>query len=118
MNVTCASDIIFAVSMFVFGIIAIELWDTKMPVWALVLALLICTYKFSCSEIQLTDVAASLLLRDSNRHDPGYNESADWAQRNHRTHRWVRSSGKTDMHDAVQDVRLYYYGAGITIQLR
>ncbi|KAL5530115.1 hypothetical protein ACEPAF_6372 [Sanghuangporus sanghuang] len=29
------------VSMFVFGVIAIELWDTKMPVWALVLALLI-----------------------------------------------------------------------------
>jgi hypothetical protein len=32
----------FSVSMFVFGIISIEVWATEFPVWAFVLALLIC----------------------------------------------------------------------------
>ena len=30
------------VSMFVFGIISIEVWNTQFPVWAFVLALIIC----------------------------------------------------------------------------
>ena len=30
--------------MFIFGVVSIEVWDTQMPVWALVLALIICTY--------------------------------------------------------------------------
>jgi OPT oligopeptide transporter protein len=32
----------FAVTMFVFGVVAIEVWNTEFPVWAFVLALLIC----------------------------------------------------------------------------
>ena len=31
----------FSVSMFVFGIISIEVWATQFPVWAFVLALII-----------------------------------------------------------------------------
>ena len=31
------------VTMFVFGVISIEVWNTQMPVWALVLALVVCT---------------------------------------------------------------------------
>lgn len=34
-------------SMFAFGIIAIEVWHTQMPVWALILALVICMFFFS-----------------------------------------------------------------------
>ncbi len=30
--------------MFGFGVIAIEVWDTDFPVWAFVLALLICMF--------------------------------------------------------------------------
>ena len=30
--------------MFVFGVVAIEVWDTDFPVWAFVLALLICMF--------------------------------------------------------------------------
>lgn len=35
------SDPDLSVVMFVFGVISIEVWNTQMPVWALVLALLI-----------------------------------------------------------------------------
>jgi hypothetical protein len=34
--------IFFVVSMFVFGVIAIEVWNTQFPVWAFVLSLIIC----------------------------------------------------------------------------
>jgi len=36
--------IIFAVTMFVFGVIVIEVWKTELPVWGFVLALLICAF--------------------------------------------------------------------------
>ena len=36
--------ITFSVSMFVFGVVAIEVWDTQFPVWAFVLALTIGTF--------------------------------------------------------------------------
>lgn len=35
------------VSMFIFGVVSIEVWNTQMPVWALVLALIICPYHLS-----------------------------------------------------------------------
>ena len=35
--------IFFSVTTFVFGVIAIEVWNTQLPVWAFALALLICT---------------------------------------------------------------------------
>jgi hypothetical protein len=31
-----------SVTMFVFGVVIIEVWETDLPVWGLVLALLIC----------------------------------------------------------------------------
>ena len=34
---------LLTVSMSVFGIVAIEIWHTQMPVWAFFLAVLICT---------------------------------------------------------------------------
>jgi len=33
---------IFLVIMFVSGVVVIEVWDTDLPVWGFVLALLIC----------------------------------------------------------------------------
>ena len=36
--------ILFSVSMFVFGVVSIEVWATEFPVWAFVLALLICAF--------------------------------------------------------------------------
>ncbi|KAF8256505.1 OPT oligopeptide transporter [Lactarius quietus] len=35
-------------SMFVFGVVAIEVWNTQFPVWAFVLALLICASPNTC----------------------------------------------------------------------
>lgn len=34
----------FPVTMFAFGVVAIEVWDTQFPVWAFVLALMICAF--------------------------------------------------------------------------
>jgi hypothetical protein len=34
--------------MFVFGVIAIEVWNTQFPVWAFVLALIICAPPNTC----------------------------------------------------------------------
>ena len=33
--------ILFSVSMFVFGVVSIEVWDLQLPVWGFVLALFI-----------------------------------------------------------------------------
>ena len=32
------------VTMFVFGVIVIEVWETDLPVWGFILALLICAF--------------------------------------------------------------------------
>ena len=32
----------FSVTMFVLGVVSIEVWDTQLPIWAFVLALLFC----------------------------------------------------------------------------
>jgi hypothetical protein len=32
----------FSVMTFTFGVITIEVWDTELPVWAFVFALIIC----------------------------------------------------------------------------
>ena len=41
--------------MFVCGVVAIEVWDTQFPVWAFVLALIICASPDACSAFyQLT----------------------------------------------------------------
>ena len=41
--------------MFVCGVVAIEVWDTQFPVWAFVLALIICASPDVCSAFyQLT----------------------------------------------------------------
>ena len=31
--------------MFVFGVVAIEVWNTQFPVWGLVLALIVCAFQ-------------------------------------------------------------------------
>lgn len=35
---------VLAVTMFAFGTVSIELWETDFPVWALVVALVICLF--------------------------------------------------------------------------
>jgi hypothetical protein len=35
-----------SVTMFVFGVVVIEVWETDLPVWGFVLALLICASRF------------------------------------------------------------------------
>lgn len=45
------------VTMFVFGVVAIEVWNTQFPVWAFVLALLICKWRtFLSCLVMFTDM--------------------------------------------------------------
>lgn len=39
---------IIFITMFVFGVVAIEVWDTKFPVQYFILALVICEFFFRC----------------------------------------------------------------------
>ena len=52
----------FAVTMFAFGAIAIERWDTELPVWAFVLSLIICAASFVIIfPLQLTSLHQALV---------------------------------------------------------
>jgi hypothetical protein len=65
-----------AVSMFVFGVISIEVWKTQMPVWAFVLALVIGTsVRDSLSGFPMNPLL-SLCIYHSHRHDSSYHQSA------------------------------------------
>jgi len=61
--------IVFA-SMFALGIISIEVWPTQMPVWAFILALVICELPEYVQKRQLISLLLySLRLCDPYRHD-------------------------------------------------
>jgi hypothetical protein len=52
----------FAVTTFAFGVFAIERWDTELPVWAFVLALVICAVSFVIGyPLQLTSLCQALV---------------------------------------------------------
>ena len=40
--------------MFVFGVVAIEVWKSQLPVWGFVLALLICTFSYLRRDLFVT----------------------------------------------------------------
>ena len=72
---------IIFLSMFVFGVVAIEVWHTQMPVWALVLALIIgacpriCFFLLRC-----LCAGCSVRVHDPHRYDSGHHEPADRSQ--------------------------------------
>jgi OPT oligopeptide transporter protein len=49
------------VSMFIFGVVSIEVWHTQLPVWAFVLALLIGMNIFSISFLTLLIIRCTLI---------------------------------------------------------
>ena len=58
----CLHSESFAVTMFGFGVFALERWDTELPVWALVLALVICAASFIMMfHLQLTSLCQALV---------------------------------------------------------
>jgi hypothetical protein len=73
----------FSVTMFVFGTVAIEVWDTQFPVWAFVLSLAICTFYFAFVMHFLpkfnTCLCFSVRVYCPYWCDPGYYEPASWA---------------------------------------
>ena len=72
---------IIFLSMFVFGVISIEVWDTQMPVWALVLALIIGQSRFDSHCLQrFADRRSSCRLHRSHWYDPGNYQPANWSQ--------------------------------------
>ncbi len=51
------SNDVFSVTMFVFGIVVIEVWDTELPVWGFVLSLLICMLSYRYTQSQCSSRA-------------------------------------------------------------
>ena len=51
-----------SVSMFIFGIISIEVWHTQFPVWAFVLALIICTLSIPNNSSVLSLIGSSAFV--------------------------------------------------------
>lgn len=106
----------FPVTMFTFGVIAIEVWDTQFPVWAFVLALLIRAF---CPALFLLAPNNSFCFSDvlygPHRCDSGHHEPASWAQRHHGVDHRICPSWPSDCDDDVQDMGLYHHGAGASI---
>ena len=105
----------FSVSMFVFGIVSIEVWKSQLPVWGFVLALCISAYDplviFLCANIPVL----SIRVRHTRRHDPGHNEPASWAKRHHRAYHRIRHPRPPDCDDAVQNLGLYLHDSSTSI---
>jgi hypothetical protein len=66
------------VSMFVFGVVSIEVYKTEFPVWAFVVALVIGPSFFFASLFKLLTLPCSVLLYHPNWHDPGHHQPASW----------------------------------------
>jgi hypothetical protein len=59
--------------MFTFGVIAIEVWHTSFPIWAFVLALIICTLNYSHLIPSSVDVRIiSIRVHRPHRRDSGH----------------------------------------------
>ena len=69
--------IVFA-SMFALGIISIEVWPTQMPVWAFILALVICPFLEYVQKYWLSHIYYSFRLCDPYRHDSGDHQPTSW----------------------------------------
>ena len=66
------------VSMFVFGITSIEVWNTQFPVWAFVLALIICALPSPPKFRDLSEHVFSIRVYHPDRDDPSHYEPTDW----------------------------------------
>ena len=110
----------FSVSMFAFGVISIEVWETQFPVWGFVLALCIGVFIWFLLVI-FTGIDVPVLsmhIHYTHWRDPGHNEPASWAKRHHRADHWIRPPRPPDCDDAVQDVGLYHHDAGTSVYQR
>jgi hypothetical protein len=109
-----------SVTMFVFGVVVIEVWETDLPVWGFVFALLICVFCLVLRHCALSSRASHLLCFSIRVYspfecDPGHYEPAtwaSWAERPHGVDHRIRPSWPPDCDDVVQDMGLYYHDAG------
>lgn len=108
--------IIFA-SMFVFGVISIEVWHTDFPVWAFVLALIICTSTLPRCSINTNLFIYSFRVRDPYWYDSSHHQSTSWSQRCYGVDYRLRTSWQAHCYDDVQDLGVYYHGSGLTVHV-
>jgi hypothetical protein len=103
-----------SVTMFVFGVVVIEVWETDLPVWGFVLALLICAFcvvlrHCALSSQVLHSLCFSIRVYSPFGCDPGHYDPATWAERHHGADHWLRPSWPPDCGDVVQDMGSYYH---------
>ena len=70
-----------SVTMFVFGVVVIEVWETGLPVWGFVLALLICAFCLILRHCALSSRVSpsssfSILIHSPFECNPGHYEPA------------------------------------------
>lgn len=103
--------------MFVFGVIAIEVWHTDFPVWGLILALSVCMFCITasfCAFFPRLTFAVYFSLRVYRPYwcDPSHYEPASWAECHYGADNRIRPPWPSACDDDVQDMGLYYHDAG------
>jgi hypothetical protein len=74
--------------MFVFSVVVIEMWETDLPVWGFVLALLICRFCLVLRHCALSSRVSHLLCFSIRAYypfgcDPGHYGPANFSERPH-----------------------------------
>ena len=111
------------VTMFVFGVVVIEVWETGLPVWGFVLALLICASRLVHRNSALSSRISLLLCFSIYVYSPfecdrGHYKPATWAERDRGTDHRIRSSWPPDCDDVVQDMGSSYHDPGDYVPVR
>ena len=103
--------------MFVFGVVVIEVWETDLPVWGFVLALLIGAFCLVLRHCVLSSLVLHLLHFSIRIYSPfecdrGHYEPVYRVECPHGDDNRIRSSWPPDCDDVVQDMGLSDHGAG------
>jgi OPT oligopeptide transporter protein len=106
-----------SVTMFVFGVIVIEVWETDLPVWGFVLALLICALCLILRHCVLSSRVShslrfSVHVFSPFERDPGHYKPDTGAERHHGADHRIRPSWPPDCNDVVQDMGSSYHVTG------
>jgi hypothetical protein len=109
--------------MFVFGVVIIEVWETGLPVWGFVFAILICASWLVLRHSALSSRGSHSLRFSIHVYSPfecdrGHYEPATWAKRDRGADHRIRPSWSPDCDDVIQDMGSYYHESGDYVPVR
>ena len=105
------------VTMFAFGVVVIEVWETDLPVWGFVLSLFICASRLDLRHYALSSRVSHLMCSSIRVYshfecDHGYYGPIFWAERHLGADHRIRPSWPPDCGVVVQDVGCFYLVTG------